>query len=292
MKVTPCPDALARSNVHQSGEGSQAIVLLHGLGGHQDMWQPLLPHLEQRYRVVRLDLVGCGNSDVTAYNDERHGTLTGHAHDLLDVLRALNLRNVVFMGHSVGAIIGMLAAIEDPDRFASMVMIAPSPRFLNSQDYHGGYERRDVEELLAAMESDFMGWTAAFVPAVVGVTDRPDLLMAFTNSFVRSNPSVVHHLTRVVFMADVRTELPRLTVPTLIVQAAHDAITPLAVGHYLHSNLVDSSLSIIDTTGHCPHLTAPEQTMAAVDKFLSYQTAQNGSRSPQQAGASPLKAAS
>jgi sigma-B regulation protein RsbQ len=278
MKITSASDALMRSNVHQSGQGDQAFVLLHGLGGNQCMWQPLLPALEKRYRVVLLDLVGCGDSDVTAYSTERHGSLAGHAQDLLDVLRALNLRNVVFMGHSVGAIIGVLAAIEEPDRFASMIMIAPSPRFLNSHDYHGGYERGDVEELLTAMEADFLGWTNAFVPAVVGVTDRPDLLMNFTNSFVRANPTVVRHLTRVVFMADVRDELPRLTTPTLIIQAAHDAITPLAVGQYLHDNLVDSCISIIDTTGHCPHLTAPEQTMAAVDKFLSFQHAQNGSR--------------
>lgn len=291
MKITSTSDALTRSNVHQSGEGSQAVVLLHGLGGNQCMWQPLLPALEKCYRVVLLDLVGCGNSDVTAYSNERHGTLTGHAHDLLDVLRDLNLHGVIFMGHSVGAIIGMLAAVEEPDRFASMVLIAPSPRFLNSPDYHGGYERRDVEELLAAMEADYLGWTAAFVPAVVGVTDRPDLLLAFTNSFVRSNPTVVRHLTHVVFMADVRDELPRLTIPTLIVQSAHDAITPLAVGHYLHSNLVDSQFTIIDTTGHCPHLTAPEQTLAAIDKFLSYQASQNGGQAQRPAGAAPLKAA-
>ncbi|MBO2010646.1 alpha/beta fold hydrolase [Hymenobacter negativus] len=292
MKIASPSDALARSNVHLSGTGSQAIVLLHGLGGNQCMWQPLLPALEKRYRVVMLDLVGCGNSDVTAYSTERHGTLAGHAHDLLDVLRTLDLHHVIFMGHSVGSIIGMLAAIEEPSRFTSMVLIAPSPRFLNSTDYHGGYERSDVEELLAAMESDFMGWTEAFVPAVVGVTNRPDLLMAFTNSFVQSNPAVVRHLTRVVFMADVRDDLPRLTIPTLIVQSAHDAITPLAVGHYLHNHLVDSHFSIIDTTGHCPHLTAPEQTMAAVDKFLSYQAAQNSSQFQPRVGTSQFKAAS
>jgi sigma-B regulation protein RsbQ len=291
MKVMPSSDALARSNVHQSGEGSQALVLLHGLGGHQGMWQPLLPALEQRYRVVRLDLVGCGGSDVTAYSTERHATLAGHAQDLLDVLRALNLHQVVFMGHSVGGVIGMLAAIEEPDRFASMVLIAPSPRFLNSPDYHGGYERGDVEELLAAMESNYTGWTQAFVPAVVGVTDRPDLLMNFTNNFVRANPTVVRHLTRVVFMADVRDDLPRLTTPTLIIQAAHDAITPLAVGHYLYENLVDSYIATIDTSGHCPHLTAPEQTLAAVDKFLNYQLPQSGARAHRPAQAPQLKAA-
>ncbi len=291
MQITASSDALTRSNVHQSGEGSQAIVLLHGLGGNQGMWQPLLPALEQRYRVVRLDLVGCGNSDVAAYSDERHGSLAGHAHDLLDVLRALDLRGVVFMGHSVGAIIGMLAAVEEPDRFASLVLLSPSPRFLNSPGYHGGYERSDVEELLAAMEADYVGWAATFVPAVVGVTDRPDLLMAFTNSFVRSNPAVVRHLTRVVFMADVRDEVPRLTLPTLIVQAAHDVITPLAVGHYLHQNLMDSHLAVIDTAGHCPHLTAPEQTMAAVDRFLRYQSLPGGGQPQQPAVVAPLKAA-
>lgn len=247
------------------------MVLLHCLGGNQGMWQPLLPALEKRYRVVVLDLVGCGDSDAAAYSTERHSTLAGHAADLLDVLRALGLHNVLFMGHSVGGIIGVLAAIEEPGRFASLVMISPSPRFINGHDYQGGYERADIEALLGAMETDYQGWTRAFAPIVVGGTTRPELLLTFTNSFARTNPTIVRHFARVAFMADVREDLSRLTIPTLIVQSARDVMAPLAVGYYLNENLIDSCIALIDTSGHCPHLTAPAQTMAAIDKFLGYQ---------------------
>ena len=271
MKNTSTPDVLSRSNVHQSGEGAQTIVLLHCLGGNQGMWWPLLPALEKRYRVVLLDLVGCGASDASAYSTERHHTLAGHAADLLDVLRALNLHNVLFMGHSIGAIIGVLAAIEDPARFASLIMISPSPRFLNGHDYQGGYERADIEALLGAMETDYLGWTKNFAPTIVGGTNRPDLLLTFTNSFARTNPSIARHFARVSFMADVRDDLSRLTTPTLILQSARDVMAPLAVGYYLNDNLIDSCIALIDTSGHCPHLTAPAQTMAAIDKFLSCQ---------------------
>jgi sigma-B regulation protein RsbQ len=261
-------DVLARSNVNITGQGQQAIVLLHCMGGNQNMWQPMLPTLEQHYQVVLLDLVGFGNSDKTAYSSERHGTIMGHAHDLLDVLQALNLKQVVFIGHSIGAIVGVLAAIEAPERFASLVLISPSPRFLNGQDYTGGYERADIDELLASIENDYLGWACNFAPVVVGADDRPDVLLSFTNSFVNSNPEVVRHFARVTFLADFREDLPLLTTPSLIVQSARDVVAPLAVGHYLNEHLANSHIAIIDTSGHCPHLTATDQTLAAIEDFL------------------------
>jgi sigma-B regulation protein RsbQ len=260
---------LSRSNVHVSGRGQQAVVLLHGLGCNQTVWQPLLPAFEPHYRVVRLDLVGTGGSQLGEYSRERHGSLAGHATDLLDVLQALELTKVVFIGHSIGAMIGVLAAVREPARFASLVLLSPSPRFLNGRDYAGGFEHADVEELLASLESDHDEWAQAFAPVAVGDPNRPDLIMALSNSFASTNPGVLRHLARVAFFNDSRLVLPLLNTPALIVQPARDVMVPLGVGYYLNEQLPDSQLVIIDTSGHFPHLTAPEATLAAIGKFLS-----------------------
>ena len=262
---------LSRSNVHVSGRGRQAVVLLHGLGCNQTVWQPLLPAFEAHYRVVRLDLVGTGGSQLGEYSRERHGSLAGHATDLLDVLRALDLTGVVFIGHSIGAMIGVLAAVREPARFANLVLLAPSPRFLNGRDYAGGFEHADVEELLASLESDHNEWAQAFAPVAVGDPNRPDLIMALSNSFASTNPGVLRHLARVAFFNDSRLVLPLLHTPTLVVQPARDVMVPLGVGYYLHEQLPDSQLVVIDTSGHFPHLTAPEATLAAIGKFLGCQ---------------------
>ena len=259
---------LTRSNVRVSGRGAQAIVLLHGLGCNQTLWQALLPAFEARYRVVLLDLIGCGESEVAAYDRERHDTLAGHATDLLAVLAALELTNVVFVGHSVVAMIGVIAAVREPARFARLVLLSPSPRFLNGRDYVGGYERADLEELLGFLQVDQPGWSAAVAGLVVGDNDQPELMMAFSNSFANTNPEVMRHFARVAFMCDCRDQLPLVSTPTLIVQAARDAMAPLGVGHYIYEQLPDSQLAIIDTSGHCPHLTAPQQTLAAIGRFL------------------------
>ena len=259
---------LSRSNVHVSGRGQQALVLLHGMGCTQTVWQSLLPVFEAHYRVVRLDLVGAGGSEVGEYSRERHGTLAGHAADVLDVLRTLDLTNVVFIGHSIGAMIGVLAAVREPARFANLVLLAPSPRFINSRGYAGGFEQADVEELLANLENNPDEWAQAFAPLAMGDTTRPDLIMALSSSFASTNPGVLRHLARVAFFNDSRPALPLLSTPTLIVQPARDVLVPLGVGYYLHEQLPDSQLVIIDTSGHFPHLTAPEATLAAIGKFL------------------------
>ena len=260
---------LSRSNVHVSGQGRQAMVLLHGLGCTQAVWQPLLPVFEAHYRVVRLDLVGTGGSRLGDYSRERHGSLAGHATDLLDVLQALDLTGVVFVGHSIGAMIGVLAAVREPARFARLVLLAPSPRFLNGRDYAGGYEPADLEELLASLETNQDEWARTFAPVAVGDASRPDLIMALSSSFASTDPGVLRHLARVAFFNDSRLALPLVGTPTLIVQPARDVLMPLAVGYYLHEQLPDSQLVIIDTSGHFPHLTAPDATLAAIGRFLS-----------------------
>ena len=264
--------ALERSNATVSGitgPTAQTIVFLHGLGGDQHDWHLMAPAFEDRSRVVVLDLVGAGKSDQSAYHPTAaHSTLAGHATDLLDVLSALALHDVVFVGHSVAAMIGVIAAVREPQRFAKMVLISPSPRFINEKGYAGGFEQQDINELLGAMESDYHGWSQGFAPVMMGQHD-PELVLKLTNSFLRTNPAIAKHFARVTFFSDTRIELGFLIIPTLIVQSAHDVIAPLAVGHYLHEQLADSRLVVVATNGHYPHLSAPQETLAALDAFLA-----------------------
>ena len=270
------PSILQRSHVTfsgRSGPGTQTIVFLHGLGGDQSDWRLVAPHFESQYQVVRLDLIGAGKSDQTAYSPStRHSNLAGHADDLLEVMSALALHDAVFVGHSVAAMIGVIAAVREPKRFAKMALISPSPRFINEKGYAGGFEQKDINELLAAMEADYNGWAHGFSPVMMGAHESPELVMELTNSFVRTNPTIAKHFARVTFFSDTRAELDFLTIPTLIVQSAHDIIAPLAVGHYINEQLADSRMVVVETSGHCPHLSAPQKTLSALDHFLHRET--------------------
>jgi len=261
---------LQRSNVQLAGltdSAAPTIVFLHGLGADQHSWRLLAPTFADRYRVVLLDLVGAGNSSAEAYDYARHGSLRGHADDLLDVLHALDAHEVVFVGHSISSIIGVLAAIKEPARFSRLVLLAPSPRFINDNGYAGGFARKDIEELLTTMEQNYTGWVAGMAPVLVG--SNATLVAEMTNSFMRTNPVLAQHFARTIFLADYRADMPLLTTPTLILQCAHDVVAPLAVGTYLHENLPDSQLVVIDTPGHSAHLTAPDQTLSEIEYFLA-----------------------
>ncbi|NML67670.1 alpha/beta hydrolase [Hymenobacter sp. RP-2-7] len=263
---------LQRSNVTISGltdPGAPTIVFLHGLGADQSSWRLLAPAFEANYRVVLLDLIGAGNSSPEAYDYARHGSLHGHADDLLDVLRALAATDVVFVGHSISSIIGVLAAVREPARFGRLVLLAPSPRFVNEGGYAGGFAKKDIEELLTAMEQNYEGWIGGVAPLMMGSSNTA-LIAELSNSFMRTNPTIAQHFARTTFLSDHRADLPLLTTPTLILQCAHDVIAPLAVGTYLHEHLPDSQLVVIDTPGHCAHLTAPSQTLEEMDDFLHY----------------------
>jgi sigma-B regulation protein RsbQ len=262
-------EVLKRNNVTVSGAGKQAIVFVHGFGCDQHMWRLVAPAFEGRYQVVLLDLVGAGHSDLTAYNPTRYNTLSAHAEDVLEVLQALDLHDVVLVGHSVSATIGMLAAIREPGRVARLVMVAPSPRFLNDTGYTGGFERADIEELLEAMDSNYLGWSGGITPVIMGHPERPELAAELNNSFCRTDPTIARHFARVTFLADHRAELPHLRTPTLILQCAQDLLAPVAVGQYLHQQVVNSQLVVIKTSGHCPHLSAPAATIAAINTFLA-----------------------
>lgn len=259
---------LERNNVTVSGEGTQAMVFVHGFGCDQNMWRLVAPAFEARYRVVLLDLVGAGHSNLSAYEPERYASLDAHAADVLAVLRELDLHDVVFVGHSVSAMIGVLTVIKEPARFAQLVLVAPTPRFLNDDGYPGGFEPTDLNELFEALDSNYLGWAGALAPVIMGHPGRPALAAELNESFCRTDPAIARHFARVTFLSDHRADLGRVRTPALILQCAGDALVPLAVGNYLHHQMPGSQLVVLNTLGHCPHLSAPRATIAAIEQFL------------------------
>ncbi|MGY1730239.1 alpha/beta fold hydrolase [Geodermatophilus sp. SYSU D01045] len=259
---------VTRNCVRVSGpEGARPMVLAHGYGCDQTMWRALVPEFAVDHRVVTFDHVGAGGSDVSAYDPVRHGTLRGYAEDLLDVVRELDLTDVVLVGHSVSAMIGVLAVRADPGRFGALVMIGPSPRYVDDEDYTGGFSRADVAALLESLDSNPAQW-AAGLAAVVAGPDHPDVAAELAESFCRTDPRVARDFARVTFLSDNRTDLPAVRVPTLVLQCSDDAIAPEPVGRFVHAQVPGSVFRRLSATGHCPHLSAPEETTAAIRAFL------------------------
>lgn len=259
---------LQRNNVHLHGDG-RPMLFVHGFGCDQNMWRLLAPHYMPSHTCILLDLVGSGGSDIAAYDRSKYATLQGHADDLCQVVEAVGAGPVVCVGHSVSAMIGMLANISRPDLFTAQVMVGPSPCYINDGDYFGGFERSDIEALLDTMESNYLGWSSNMAPAIMGAPDRPELADELRNSFCRTDPEVAKHFARVTFLSDHRAELPRLQAPTLILQCSEDIIAPRAVGEYLQRSIPNSVLQVIENVGHCPHLSAPSRSADAIDTFLA-----------------------
>ena len=247
----------------------QPVLFAHGFGCDQNMWRYLTPAFEKDYRVVVFDYVGAGNSDLTAYDADRYSSLDAYAADVLEICRELDLRDVIFVGHSVSSMIGALAAIEDPDRFASLIMVGPSPRYIDDDTYVGGFTADDIVELLDSLDSNYLGWSGAMAPMIMGNPDRPDLGAELTASFCRTDPAIARQFAQVTFLADNRADLPRVGIPTLILQCDDDIIAPTSVGRYVHDAMPRSTLVLLEATGHCPHLSAPEQTITAIRDFLT-----------------------
>ena len=264
----PTIEILTKYSVRIAGEGRPTLVFAHGYGCDQSMWRLVAPRFEDRHRVVLFDHVGSGRSRAP-YDPASYAGLGGYAEDVLDICRALGPEPVVFVGHSVSAMIGALAAAREPRRFAGLVMIGPSPCYINDEGYVGGFTREDIEGLLALLEADHVGWANTMAPAIMGHSDRPELAGELAAGFCRVDPAVARHFARVTFTSDNRADLTRVLTQTLVVQCAKDAIAPLAVGEYLHRHLPDSELVVLDTNGHCPHLSAPEETTAAILTFLT-----------------------
>jgi sigma-B regulation protein RsbQ len=262
---------LARNNVHVAGlQDGPAMVFAHGFGCDQNMWRFLTPAFERDYRIVLFDYVGSGKSDLRAYTAERYGDLSGYAQDVLDICAALEITHVIFVGHSVSSVIGLLASIREPERFDRLILIGPTPRYINDPpDYVGGFERADIEDLLEMMDKNYIGWANFLAPAVMKNPERPELTRELEESFCSTDPRIARRFAEVTFFSDNRRDLPKVQVPSLIMQCSEDAIAPLEVGDYLHRHLSGSTLRVMKATGHCPHMSHPEETIRIIKKYLT-----------------------
>jgi sigma-B regulation protein RsbQ len=263
-------DILTRNNVRVFGRGTQPMLFAHGFGCDQNMWRFVTPAFENEYRIVLFDYVGSGKSDIAQYDRERYSSLEGYAQDILDVCHALDLHDVIFVGHSVSSMIGVLAANEEPERFARLVLVGPSPRYINDPpDYVGGFERADIEGLLETMEKNYIGWANFLAPAIMKNPDRPELSQELEASFCSTDPVIARAFAEATFFADNRADLAAVRVPSLIMQCSDDMIAPLVVGEFLSRSLRDSTLQIMSATGHCPQMSHPDETIAVIREYLS-----------------------
>jgi sigma-B regulation protein RsbQ len=256
-------------NVQVSGPSDgQPMLFVHGFGCDQHMWRLVAPAFESDHKVVTFDLVGAGGADPAAWDPARYVSLDAYADDILGVVRELDLHDVVLVGHSVSAMTGLLAAVAEPDRFAGLVLVGPSPRYIDEADYRGGFTEADITELLASLDSNYLGWSAAMAPVIMANPERPALGDELTTSFCRMDPNVAQQFARVTFLSDCRDALRRVTVPTVVLQCRHDVIAPVEVGQYVADTIPQARLVLLDATGHCPHLSAPDDTITAIRDFL------------------------
>jgi sigma-B regulation protein RsbQ len=261
-------DVVRRHNVNVSGvEDAPAMVFAHGFGCDQQMWRYVAPAFETDHRVVLFDHLGAGASDTSAYDPARYDRLEAYAEDVLEICRALDLADATFVGHSVSAMIGAIAAERGPEYIGRLVMVGPSPRYIDDEGYVGGFSRADIEELLESLDSNFLGWSSTMAPVIMGNPDRPALGAELTESFCRTDPAIAAQFARVTFMSDNRADLERVRVPTLVLQCSDDVIAPSAVGDYVHRAIAGSTLVQLRAVGHCPNLSAPEETIEAIRAF-------------------------
>jgi sigma-B regulation protein RsbQ len=262
---------LTRNCVTVSGVSSgRPMVFAHGFGCDQAMWRFVAPDFEVDHRVVLFDHVGAGSSDLSAYDPEKYGSLRGYASDIVEICRELGLSDVVLVGHSVSAMIGVLALQEAPDLFGALVMVGPNPRYVDDGDYVGGFSRADIVGLLDALDSNHLGWSAQMAPVIMGAhPDQPELAEELTNSFCRTDPDIARQFARVTFLSDNRADLADVAVPTLVLQCSQDVIAPDVVGRYVHEAVAGSTFTQLSAVGHVPHLSSPEETTAAIRAFLT-----------------------
>ncbi|HET9859125.1 MAG TPA: alpha/beta hydrolase [Nocardioidaceae bacterium] len=262
-------DLTSRHNVQVTGRtDGQPMLFAHGFGCDQNMWRFVAPAFEDEFRVICFDHVGSGGSDLAAYDPDRYSSLAGYADDVLALCAELQLRDVVFVGHSVSAMIGVLANLAAPELFDKLVLIGPSPRYIDDGDYVGGFAEEDIDELLDSLDSNYLGWSSAMAPVIMGNADRPELGAELTASFCRTDPDIARRFARVTFLSDNRDDLARVSTPTLVLQCSDDAIAPVPVGEFVRDSIPNSSLVMLQATGHCPNLSAPDQTIAAIAEFV------------------------
>jgi sigma-B regulation protein RsbQ len=259
---------LKRNNVQITGSGSRSMMFAHGFGCDQAMWKDVARDFEEDFRVILFDHVGAGLSDLTAYDSEKYSSLEGYAADIVEIGRELDLKDAVFVGHSVSAMIGALASIRAPEMFSDLIMVGPSPRYINDGDYTGGFSHEQVEELLEFLAENHLGWSAAMAPVIVGNDDRPELGERLTNSFCSTDPDIAREFAGVTFFSDNRADLSSIPARTLVLQCRQDIIAPEAVGEYVAANVPNSEYVLLDASGHCPNLSAPDQVTAAIRAFV------------------------
>ena len=259
---------LSRNHVQVSGSGTRAMVFAHGFGCDQNMWRFVAPAFEADFRVIAFDHVGAGRSDLAAFDPGKYANLQGYADDLVEIGEALGVHHGVFVGHSVSAMIGLLASLKAPDMFDALVMVGPSPRYIDDDGYRGGFSESQIEELLEFLADNHLGWSAAMAPAIMGNADRPELAEELTNSFCRTDPEIARHFARATFTSDNRDDLRKVAARTLILQCSEDVIAPPEVGAFCHAAMPGSELVTLKATGHCPNLSAPEEVVAAIRAFV------------------------
>lgn len=260
---------LARNNVRAMGKGRQALMFAHGFGCDQNMWRFIAPEFEEDYRVILFDYIGSGKSDLSAYDAERYGDLHGYAQDVLEICDALALEDVIFVGHSVSSMIGALASIERPELFKNLILVSPSPRYINDPSgYVGGFERADIEGLLDMMDKNYIGWASFLAPVIMKNDDRPELGAELEQSFCSTDPRIARRFAEATFYSDNRADLPNVKTPALIIQVTDDAIAPVSVGEFMHAELPDGTLRLMDASGHCPHISHPKETIEIIREYL------------------------
>ena len=265
------PDVIKRNNVTVTGDDAPPMLFAHGFGCNQTMWRFVAPAFEDDFRTVLFDYVGCGDSDLSAYDPDRYDSLEGYAQDVLDICKALDLDDVVFVGHSVSTVIGMLAAIEQPDRFERLVMVGTSPCYLNDPpDYHGGFEREDLEGLLEMMDKNYIGWSDYFSSLLMQQAEAKEVEDELDRSFSSTYPHVMRQFADATFVSDYRDVLPAVPTPSLMVECRNDIVAPMEVTRYVEDHLPDATVEVLDAAGHCPHMSHPEETIAAIDSYLSF----------------------
>lgn len=262
-------DVTAKHNITMLGDdGAATVLFVHGFGCDQILWRPVADRLKSDFRLILIDLVGSGSADPGAWDPQKYSSLSGHAADMLDIVDELDLHDVVFVGHSVSAMIGALATTENPSRFSKLVMLTPSPCYIDDADYRGGFSKADIDELLESLEQNYLGWSRAMAPVIMGTPDRPDLQDELVETFCRTEPEHARVFARATFLSDHRADLSRIPLPALVIECSQDAIAPREVGAFVHAHVPDSQLVTLDAIGHCPHVSAPDETARAISAFV------------------------
>ncbi|WP_299825739.1 alpha/beta hydrolase [uncultured Pontibacter sp.] len=264
-------DVIKRNNVRVIGEGDQAIIFAHGFGCSQNVWRHLVSAYQSKFKLILFDFVGAGQSDLNAYDPVKYSSLDGYTKDVLEILETLNIKNVLYIGHSVSSMIGVKAAIAQPSYFSKLIFVSPSPCYINDEEYIGGLDKEDLANLLELMDSNYLGWSSFLAPQVMGNPDRPALGEELVENFCATDPDIAKEFARVTFLSDSRDDLERLLTESLTLQCSEDILAPLEVGYYLEKKAKGNTLKLLKATGHCPHLSAPEEVIAAINAYINFE---------------------